>query len=726
MERERHRGPDGSIECHPDIVLKHTVLFDILRKFMRSRTVIFVLFFLLPFLLSSEGCVILNPVGDAISTGFENTLTYFNIYYNASKAFHDAESAIREAKKANELKGVQGTQDNQIPADAQKNLDLVIDKCSNILAFHSKSSYVDDALMMTGKAFYYKREYAKAERKFLELISQYPKSSLNLDAQLWCARSQEKMEEYDAALKTATTLAGVAEQQQEKNHLAGAYYVMGSLSVHSGAIAPAIESFEKSAQTADDDQLKATAWQRAGELYFDDGQYENAIHASEQVLEYSDDVYQLFQSKLRMTRSYRNLERPDKALAVDNEMVDDYRFKDLLGPILLERAKTLMAGGREREAIDLFRRIDTTYARTEASASADYELGTFFRMTVGDYSKAREYYSKAMAVPGTSTTEQSTRMVNVLTRYLESVKQISIADSLSSFIAKPDSGVAAQDSASLATKDSSTAAKDSVKSAARIPAKAITQDSLDAMKARAGASLGELFYTDLANPDSAVAWLRYALTYRYDRQNAPRMLYMLAELANTYPDKTKVTAKEYEDQLIRDFPDSYFARQLQNVAPGTDVEEQKTDSAAVAYAIADSLIAAGENGQAIVLLQTVIADYPSSPQAAKSRYAIGWIYENRLSKMDSAAAQYKMLLSEYPSTPFAKVISGRQLDTLATVQSQTNSLPSDTTASVSRKDTTQAATTTQLNTKSTTMKPPGTLSRRARILQSTQGKQMER
>jgi tetratricopeptide (TPR) repeat protein len=693
---------------------------------MRSHTAISVLAFLLPILFSFEGCVILNPVGDAISSGYENTLTYFNVYYNASKAFNDAESSIRDAKKASELKGVQGTQDIAIPADAQKNLDLVIDKCSNILAYHSKSSYVDDALMMTGKAFYYKGEYAKAERKFLELISQYPNSSLNLEAQLWCSRSQEKLSEYDAALKTATALAGAAEQQKDGDLLSEAYYVLGSLSVHAGAIVPALESYEKSAEAADNDQLRANAWQKAGRLYFDDGQYENSINASENVLKNSDDVYQIFQSKLLIAQSYRNLERLDKALVVEDEMADDYRFKDLLGPILLERGRTLLAGGREQEAIDLFRRIDTTYGRTEAAASADYELGKYFQTTAGDYQRAREYYSKSMSVPGTPVTAESARLVNALSRYLDNVKQLRIADSLSAFAVKSDSNqTLSPDTASLAAKDSTAPAGEALRSTAKIPKKVILQDSLDVLKMRAAGNLGELFYTDLANPDSAIFWLRYALTQRYDSRNAPRMLYMLSELATTYPDKTRVTAKEFQDQLIRDFPDSYFARQLQNGPASAVVEKQDTDSAAVAYEIADSLIASHNNERAIAALDSIILRYPNSPQAAKSRYAIGWIYENRLSKMDSAAAEYKLLLVEYPMTPYAKVVSGRQLDTLAAKQAQTQPAVSDTSA-VSKKDTVLTGAKTELNPKSTMTKPPGALSRRARILQSTQGKPVER
>jgi tetratricopeptide (TPR) repeat protein len=242
-------------------------------------------------------------------------------------------------------------------------------------------------------------------------------------------------------------------------------------------------------------------------------------------------------------------------------------------------------------------------------------------------------------------------------------------------------------------------------------------------ESRAAAGLGELFYTDLANPDSAFYWLKFALRQKYDAGNAPRILYILSELATTYPDKSSVTAKEYQDKLLKDFPDSYFAKQLQNAVTDQKSKEEAADSAADAYTSAEALIESGKNSEAIAALGRIVRDYPASPVAAKSQYAIGWLYENRMSNMDSAAAEYKLVAARYPSTTYATAVSGRMLDTLALVPTKTDSASKSPQNQIQKQDSVRVQ---QPGIVPGIQKPGAPLSRRARILQSMSQKKIER
>ena len=693
---------------------------------MPRRSFIFTFLVALSFTLIVQGCGVFSAVGDAISSGYENSLTYFNVYYNARRAFSDAETEIKDAAKANAGKTTPGAQPATIPPDAAKNLDLVIDKCSNILAYHSKSAYVDDALMMTGKAFFYKGEYSKAERKFLELITQYPNSPLNLGAQLWYAKSEEKLGEYAESRKNLTGFIPLAEKSGDGDLLAEAYSLMGWIAVHDNTVTPAIEFFQKSANAAESDQLIADAWFEIGQLYFADGEFQNSIDASLKVESHSDDVYQIFQSKLLATRAYRNLQLLDKALVLENDMAKDYRFKDYLGIVLLERANILLAGGRHDDALNIYLALDTTYAHTETGAMADSRLGKYFERTGNNYVKALYFYSRATSVPATSVLDDAAHKVIALNLYFKDQQEISNTDSLMALALKADSAGARRDSLAERGKDTVAVVKDSTKTAIVVPGRTLSKDSLNAIEARAAAGLGELFYTDLANPDSAIYWLRFSLMHQYVEYSAPRILYMLSELASSDSGKTNVTSKEFQAQLIKDFPNSYFSRQLQHLSTDENVKAKVADSAADAYSVADSLIDSGRNEEALAALRLIIARYPTSPVAAKCRYAIGWVYENRLTKMDSAAAEYKLLIKQYPTTPYALAMNARQLDTLATAPVKPETASQQNTPQAAKKDTVQGGQTNALNIKQNSGKPPGVLSRRAQILQSQQGKLKER
>ncbi|MBF8249139.1 MAG: hypothetical protein HW374_1939, partial [Bacteroidetes bacterium] len=67
---------------------------------LSMKKVLFPLFVLLALPLIHSGCSVFTPIGDAISHVYENTVSYFNAYYNAKQAFDDAENEIRIATSA--------------------------------------------------------------------------------------------------------------------------------------------------------------------------------------------------------------------------------------------------------------------------------------------------------------------------------------------------------------------------------------------------------------------------------------------------------------------------------------------------------------------------------------------------------------------------------------------------------------------------------------------------
>jgi tetratricopeptide (TPR) repeat protein len=98
--------------------------FSILKKIRFS-------FFLL-LLVVVTGCSVWNSF-----------TTYFNLYYNTTESFEKAEEQIYAQQRS-----MFSTQSLTVPGTANTELDKVIEKCSNILQFHSETGYVEDALLM--------------------------------------------------------------------------------------------------------------------------------------------------------------------------------------------------------------------------------------------------------------------------------------------------------------------------------------------------------------------------------------------------------------------------------------------------------------------------------------------------------------------------------------------------------------------------------------------------
>ena len=139
---------------------------------------------------------------------------YFNTYYNAKRYYN---KAYHETVRNRTGK----------PSSKEKtNYEKAIEKSLKLIQYYPKSKYVDDALFILGKSYFYTQEYHKARRKFLELKVNYPESKFTLDNQLWLARSDLEMEQFFDAEQTLNNLL----TQNISSKMTGEiYYYLGKL-----------------------------------------------------------------------------------------------------------------------------------------------------------------------------------------------------------------------------------------------------------------------------------------------------------------------------------------------------------------------------------------------------------------------------------------------------------------------------------------------------------------
>jgi hypothetical protein len=85
-------------------------------------------------------------------------------------------------------------------------------------------------------------------------------------------------------------------------------------------------------------------------------------------------------------------------------------------------------------------------------------------------------------------------------------------------------------------------------------------DSLRTLKSLAAQELGDIFYSEIVVPDSSFTWYNNALRWGYTNTRSPRILFILAELSRTNPEKKYPAPEEYYSRLDRDFPESACGR----------------------------------------------------------------------------------------------------------------------------------------------------------------------
>ena len=325
-----------------------------------------------------NGCSIFSPIGNAISQGYENMISYFNAYYNARNLFKDAEDEVKTAELLARGKEVSAGQTKQIPETAKQKFGQVIDKCSNILAYHPTSNLVDNALLLIGKSFFYQMEYLKAERKFAELLAQFPNSSLALETQIWYARTEEKLGKLSDGVRLSDAIVLAAQEKHDNEIETQAHQLLGVLYRRMNQTDKSIAEYEKAFSVSNDDAIKGEVQVSLGDIYYADEQYKKAAETYLRTEDYTSDIYLKYYSKLQAAKAYGEIGELEKELILLDEMVGDFRNRQYLATIRYERANNYIASGRQDDAINEYIIVDTSYAHTEYAIRSAYKLGMIF------------------------------------------------------------------------------------------------------------------------------------------------------------------------------------------------------------------------------------------------------------------------------------------------------------------------------------------------------------
>lgn len=322
---------------------------------------------------------------------WDNFTTYFNLYFNTATLFEDAELEILSQKR-----DLFSNDPLVIPGNAKASLVKVVEKSSKLLQFYSTSAYVDEALMMLGKSFYYQNNYQKSNRKFEELLAtNIDDDELITEANLWMAKNSFELREITRALE-------LIEQVRAKGIEEGYNLIIKESYVHEikyrlreKDYTKAISLATEFAEVYNDDLIRAQIYYELGNLYTLIGEKENAITAYEKVFDYSPDFDLEVSTTIKYANALRNAGQTQKALEVFEDIRTKDKFSNSFNEIDFEIGKTLVELGEYNQALEQFRMVDTTYKNTPFSSASNFEMGELYRVKFLNYDSAGYYFSKS-------------------------------------------------------------------------------------------------------------------------------------------------------------------------------------------------------------------------------------------------------------------------------------------------------------------------------------------
>jgi tetratricopeptide (TPR) repeat protein len=323
---------------------------------------------------------------------WQDFTTYFNLYYNTTELYDKVEDQILEQKSE-----LFSTEPPTVPGSVNTDLVKVIEKCSNILQFSAQTAYVDDALMMLGKCFYYQKNHQKSQRKFEELLSSSSKSNYLLEAELWIGKCQMRLKNYADGLATLGEVRTKAVEEDIDEVFEETFIEEIVYRKTIEDIPGAIEAANEFLQISSNNKIKAELWYEVGNLNLEIIEIENAITAYQNVFEYSPDFELEVNAKLKLGRALRDVGQSESALEIFEDMRSEDKYEEKYSDIDFEIGKTQVALGNYEEAVDQLTKVDTTYKNTPNSGAAKYEIASVYEMGFKQLDSAAVYYKKAVA-----------------------------------------------------------------------------------------------------------------------------------------------------------------------------------------------------------------------------------------------------------------------------------------------------------------------------------------
>jgi len=655
-------------------------------------------------------CLLLWGCGSSSFVGrqFNNFTAYYNTFHNANQAFEDGREAIRTADRSVDRRRflpVFRTPDGQ---SGGSSFEKAVQKSADVLREHPQSKWVDDALLLIGKSYFYQENYVGAAQKFREVLSL--DSEREAEARFWLARTlttSGRLAEAAEALRP-----GDPDESPENPWTARMSLVRGEILVREEQWEEAEAALERGLRGDLPDEAAGRGAFLLGQVRETLGSPEAAREAYRQVQRH-DPPYELgFAARLSEIELQGQHGDAERALGRLRELKDDDKNLENRGSISLVQARVYRALGRPDEARALLR--DVLYVpqggpslSSSAQGLLHYDLARLYRDVYEDFGRAAAHFDTASTSLSGGVPERSDRrQLPSAPRNLEAqaaqyqnlarqAREVARMDSLLRLGRMSDNQFQAYVDSLRRRQTRDRAQEIEAERAGRrrfqeqVPSRPQDREPSASAAETRSSDAGFLFYKDPTRVQEGrqqfgQTWGDRPLVDNWRRRIAMRR-------AEETDEEAPVAAEARPDGAEGGRPPNGGA--AQSSRPGRDeavidVTEVPRDSAAqvemaderavARYELANALfLVAGQPDSAATWYRRILQESGDRPIARRALYALAETYR---AQGDTTAAQqtFERLVNQYSSTPLAQRARrqlGRQLGT--SVAESDRSAPAD-------------------------------------------------
>ncbi|MFO7889198.1 MAG: tetratricopeptide repeat protein [bacterium] len=604
---------------------------------------------------------------------------YYNTFYNAKKYYN---SAYTEIKKLNSTK---------LNNKARKNLEMSIEKSLKLLELYPKSKYVDDALLILGKSYFYQKQYFSSRIYLEQLIQEKPNSGLIPQAKLWLIKTEVADEKYhNAELKIKDLL----EEKLPEKIKAEVYFIQAKLYRNKNNYQKAVDYYNTCINISN--ILRPEALFEVGLIYDSLNNYQQSAAYFKKVFTLNPDEPYNFQSRLRYGIALKKQNKIDLALKNFDKLLINELNEKQTAKVHLHIADCLMKQGDFKTSLLEYGDIVKNFPQTEESAAAYYQLGKFFennmkyKKALQNYLQVKNEYAASVYVDSSKTRQEALfkllalqKMISVSNQDSSKAKEISnkiiFSDLEDSYFFEDTSTVSLiqhEKKDTINTEDEKGQHEDSEDT----DTNQHTQISGNFQEKKEKSSkklqevinpeinklnvnkldknlflLSEIFMLYFNKPDSALTRYKFLIDSLPESKYTPKAYFNTAYIYDTIKNDSLKADSIYK-LIINKFPNSETAERVR-IKLGEDIKESDEHKILQLHRQAEKYMLDEKNPSKTCEIYTdIINTYPDSELLPKIYYSLGWCYEYELDSLNTAYMIYDSLLSKYPDSKYSKRI----------------------------------------------------------------------
>ena len=535
---------------------------------------------------------------------FSSSCAYYNTFYNAEQYFEEAEKLRLE--KDGEM----------IPISAMDKYGKTIEKSKKVIADFPESKYVNEALLLMGKARYYRSDYDLAIDN-LKVIMNDGSDKIKEEAKYWQALCKWKKGSVSASIDELNTLLNNSKSKRIK---AKCYLSLAEIANESKVVDLSLDYLQKAAKLTTNRNERGVIYGKLSKMAFDKQEYTLAKDGYNNVIAFSlskdkiEDAHLQILKILRIENNYRSAEKKIKSMLLDD------KFNRISGELELELVQLYKAQGDFEDIESRLETIVNDYQRTTVSAEAYYQLGRIHTSDKWDLSKAKEYFdmvskesSRSIYSPMAKNYSRAIDLYQIAVKDIEQHSKMDISEN-----------IAVSDSLIDSTKTS-------------IP-----------KEVRPDRAVPELYYqlADLEaftfdRYEESILFLKRIINDFPESKFKSKSMFALVFVYEALDDS--ISSAEIKSNLLKNFPESEYASYLTG---GSGISDAKGQRKILKEAESEML---HDKQKAINILKSSIQIDSEDEYALSAAFAIGYYYDQE-AVIDSALKYYTWIKDNHPNS----------------------------------------------------------------------------